>query len=83
MKKKLTLARRVRIGEILADFGDGVSIDTKAGKVARCLGEPCTFGQALSLLAQFRSGKKRRGKSRSEIEHERFLRMKAQRTDVY
>jgi len=83
MKKKLTAGRRARIVEILEPLGDGVSIDVKARKVEKCLGEPCSYKQALSLLSQFRTGKRPGGKSPAEIEHERFLKMKAQRKDAY
>lgn len=83
MKKKLTAGRRARIVEILEPLGDGVGIETKARLVARQLGEPCSYKQALSLLSQFRTVKRAGGKSRAEIEHERFLKMKAQRTDAY
>jgi len=83
MKKKLTLSRRVRIAEILSDFGDGVSIDTKARKIASGLGEPCTFGQALSLLSQFRVAKKKPAKTAAQINEERFQKMKAARKDAY
>ena len=86
-KLKLTEGRRARIVEILSPLGDGVSIYRKADLVSRGLGEPCTQGEALSLLAQFRKGKKgkyrHRRKSRAEREHERFLKMKAQRKDAY
>ena len=85
MKKKLTLGRRVRIAEILSGLGDGVSIDVKARKVAQCLGEPCTHGQALSLLSQFRKRKRSKtpAKSSAEINQERFERQKARRPDLY
>lgn len=83
MKKKLTLGRRVRIAEILSGMGEGVSIDTKARKVAQCLGEPCTFGQALSLLSQFRKGRKKPSKTAAQINEERFQRQKARRPDLY
>lgn len=82
-KMMLTAGRRARIIEILKPLGDGVSIDRKADLISRSLGEPCDHGEALSLLSQFRKGKPRRSKSRAEIEHERFLKMKAQRTDAY
>lgn len=84
MKKNLTLARRQRIAEILKTLGDGVGINVKAEKVANCLGEPCTHGEALSLLSQFREGKPRRKrKTWAERNQERFEKMKAQRKDVY
>lgn len=83
MKKKLTLGRRTRIAEILSELGDGVSIDTKAAKVSKCLGEPCSHGQALSLLAQFRKGQLRKRRSWEEINQERFERMREARVDAY
>lgn len=83
MKKKLTLGRRARIVEIVRPLGDGVPLRRKAELVSRGLGEPCSYKQALSLLGQFRGRKKPRGKTVAEIEHERFEKMKAQRTDVY
>lgn len=84
MKKKLTLGRRTRIAEILSGMGEDVAIDVKARKVARCLGEPCSHAQALSLLSQFRKPKRRcGGKSWEETNRERFEQMRAQRIDVY
>lgn len=84
-KMKLTEVRRARIVEILKPLGDGVSIFRKAELISRSLGEPCDQSDAMSLLNQFRKPKprRRRGKTRAEIEQEGFEKMKAQRTDVY
>ena len=88
MKKKLTLSRRLRIAEILSALGDGVGIDTKARLVQRQLGEPCSFGQALSLLSQLgartrSAGPRRSSKTRAQINEERFQRHRALRPDLY
>jgi len=85
VRKQLTLGRRARIVEILSTLGDGVGVDVKARKIERCLGEPCSFNQALSLLGQFRAVGSRRkaGKTRAQINEERFQRQKAARPDLY
>ena len=79
----LNSVRRARIAEIMQyNNTDGASITQKAQFVARQLGEPCSFAEAMSLLAQF--GKKdTTWREASEINHERFERMAASRTDLY
>ena len=83
----LTSKRRARIAEIMRyNNVDTASITQKANFVKRHLGEPCSFNEALSLLAQFRRCRKRRmlsGQSVAEINHERFERMMASRSDLY
>lgn len=83
LKMKLTDARRARIGVILSALGAGVGIAVKARLVARQLGEPCEYGEALSLLSQFKRPKVRRGKSWAQVNEERFQRQKARRPDLY
>ena len=78
----LTLRRRARVAKILASCDWSSGINAKATVVSRQLGEPCTFGQALSLIGQFKRSA-RSSKSDARVNDERFQKMKAQRTDLY